>query len=302
MKKDSSDFFRSVQAHICLELERIDGVQKFSIEPWERTDKSGSKGGGGVTRILQNGSVFEQAGVNFSEVEGMLPAEMSFRLVGENQDCPFYATGVSLVIHPLSPLIPTTHANYRYLEVAGRAWFGGGGDLTPYYLFEEDAEHFHRTLKKICDLHDRSYYPAFKKECDQYFFLPHRGETRGVGGIFFDYIGRDDPRDLGEVFQWVKDCANGFLECYIPIVLRRKDSPYTQEQREFQLIRRGRYVEFNLLYDRGTLFGLRTGGRTESILMSLPPLVRWNPEYKIKPGSAEAKLLDTLRQPRSWVS
>lgn len=301
MRKDSADFFRTVQAHICLELERIDGSGKFNIDSWERTDKTGSHGGGGISRVLQNGTVIEQGGVNFSEVEGILPAEMSLRLVGENQDCPFYATGVSLVIHPLSPLIPTTHANYRYLEVAGRAWFGGGGDLTPYYLFEEDAEHFHRTLKKICDLHDRSYYPAFKKECDQYFYLPHRGETRGVGGIFFDYIGRDDPRDLGEVFEWVKDCANGFLECYLPIIQRRKDSAWTPEQREFQLMRRGRYVEFNLLYDRGTLFGLRTGGRTESILMSLPPLVRWDPAYKPKPGSPEAKLIETLRVSRDWI-
>ncbi len=301
MRTEAAAFFRLTQDAICRELERSDGRALFRTDKWERPDRFGAYGGGGITRVLQNGAVFEQAGVNFSEVEGTLPAEMCLGLVGEEKDSPFVACGVSLVIHPVSPLIPTTHANYRYLEVGERKWFGGGGDLTPYVLFEDDAAHFHSTLKRACDLHDRTFYPAFKKECDRYFYLPHRGETRGVGGIFFDYIGRDGKDDLGKTFAWVKECANNFVESYVPIVERRKGTAWSDEQKQFQLIRRGRYVEFNLVCDRGTLFGLKTGGRTESILMSLPPSVRWEYGYEPKPGSPEAKLLDVLRQPRDWA-
>ncbi len=295
-------FFRSLQSDIISGLERVDGRGRFGLDEWLRADSEVVKGGGGISRVLKNGAVFEQAGVNFSEVHGMLPAEMSEKLIGEARPAPFYATGTSLVIHPLSPLIPTTHANYRYLEVDGRSWFGGGGDLTPYYVFEEDARHFHTVLKAACDKHDAALYPKHKKACDEYFFLPHRGETRGVGGIFFDYVGKNGERSLCDIFAWVRDCGQSFLPSYVPIVERRKELRWTDEQRQFQLIRRGRYVEFNLLYDRGTLFGLKTGGRIESILMSLPPHVRWEYCYEPAPGSEEAKLISILKAPREWIA
>lgn len=301
MKQEAAAFFRRTQATICEALEALEPSARFESDTWERTDSGGGHGGGGLTRVLRGGSVFEQGGVSFSEVHGTLPADMCERLVGERRELPFFATGVSLVIHPVSPLAPTTHANYRYLEVDSLAWFGGGGDLTPYYLFTDDAVHFHRTLKQVCDEHDRSYYPRFKKECDEYFFLPHRGETRGVGGIFFDYLGRDGKTPLPQAFAFVKDLAASFPSSYVPIVERRSRERWTEPQKKFQLLRRGRYVEFNLLYDRGTLFGLRTGGRTESILMSLPPSVSWEYNFQAAPGSPEAALIETLRSPRDWV-
>lgn len=301
MKTRAADLFRETQSRICAALEELEPVSRFESDAWERPDSAGAHGGGGLSRILRGGKVFEQAGVNFSEVQGTLPADMCERLTGERKDLPFFATGVSLVIHPLSPMVPTTHANYRFLEVGERTWFGGGGDLTPYYLFEEDAAHFHRSLKTVCDTHDKCYYPRFKRECDEYFFLPHRGEARGIGGIFFDYLGRDADRPLTAFYPFVEELARNFPETYLPIVRRRMGLSWTDEQREFQLIRRGRYVEFNLLHDRGTLFGLRTGGRTESILMSLPPLVRWSYNFEPKPGTAEHELIQILRKPQSWA-
>jgi coproporphyrinogen III oxidase len=261
----------------------------------------GAEGGGGLTRVLRNGGVFEQAGVNFSEVYGTMSGELAAKLKMPAKDAPFYATGVSMVFHPYSPLVPTTHANFRYLEVGESAWLGGGMDLTPYYIFEEDAVEFHTVLKAVCDRHQSSFYPDFKKKCDQYFHLPHRGETRGIGGLFFDYLGKDGEPPLDSYQPFMDDIGTHFLEAYSPIVERRKKIPFSDHQKQFQLLRRGRYVEFNLVYDRGTLFGLKTGGRTESILMSLPPVVRWEYQDSFEMGVEEQKLLSTLQSPRDWV-
>jgi coproporphyrinogen III oxidase len=302
LRQRTSQLFTEIQTHICQRLEQLDGKAKFKSDTWQRTDKkAGDDGGGGVTRVLAEGAVFEKAGVNFSAVHGFMSADFAAKLGAAKEELPFFATGVSLVIHPRSPMVPTTHANWRYLELGDKCWFGGGSDLTPYYLDDSDAVHFHSVLKSICSKHDAEYYQRFKKWCDEYFFLPHRGETRGVGGIFFDYLGRDDKADLEKLFAFVKDLGFAFTEQYLPIVERRMSEPYTDAQRHFQLIRRGRYVEFNLLYDRGTHFGLQTGGRIESILMSLPPEVRWEYCPTVAPGSGEEYLLKTLQQPREWV-
>ncbi len=297
----AAEAFRAIQDKICRALEASDGSGRFQEDVWERPDVSGTHGGGGFSRVLAEGSVFEQAGVNFSEVHGTLPQEMTKRLTGQDEPAPFFATGVSLVIHPRSPLVPTTHANFRYLEVGTHQWVGGGMDLTPYYLFDEDAVHFHQQAKNVCDQFDTSYYTRFKKWCDEYFYLPHRGETRGIGGLFFDYLGKEHPEKLDDYFAFASALGQAFPECYIPIVERRKTASWTEKQREFQLLRRGRYVEFNLLYDRGTLFGLQTGGRTESILMSLPPLVRWQYNFVPREGTEEARLLAILKAPRDWL-
>jgi len=302
LSRQASELYQSVQTHICTALEIVDGGALFRSDEWKRTDGKGDAGGGGLTRILSGGKVFEKAGVNFSAVHGFMPKEFATKLgVTQTDDVPFFATGVSLVIHPYSPMVPTTHANWRYLELGDKAWFGGGSDLTPYYLFEEDAEHFHTTLKITCDKYNPSYYPKFKKGCDEYFYLPHRKETRGVGGIFYDYLGRDEKVDLDETLAFSKDLGFGFVEQYIPIVERRKGLPFTEKEKNFQLMRRGRYVEFNLLYDRGTHFGLQTGGRVESILMSLPAVVHWEYCPVITKGSPEAKLMEVLTHPREWV-
>jgi coproporphyrinogen III oxidase len=256
-----------------------------------------SGGGGGKSRVLENGRIFERAGVNTSAVSGVLSKSLAEKLQAEAKE--FYATGISVVLHPCSPVIPTVHMNLRYIELSnGEAWFGGGADLTPYYLFEDDAKHFHSILKSICDKHNREYYPRFKKWCDEYFFLKHRGEARGIGGIFFDYV----KDDLENFFLLVEDLGNGFLDAYLPIVERRKNEPYGEQERDWQLVRRGRYVEFNLLQDRGTLFGLETGGRTESILMSLPPAVKWVYNYEPPSASREEELLAVLRHPKEWAS
>jgi len=299
--------FSRVQSEICSALETLDGKEKFQADEWTREDLSGGHGGGGLTRVLRGGAVFEQAGVNFSEVRGNLPKELAEQMLGERgepAEPPFYATGVSLVIHPFSPLVPTVHANFRYLQVGSHEWFGGGTDLTPYVLFEDDARHFHQSLKTVCDRHDAQFYSRFKKWCDEYFYLPHRQEARGVGGVFFDYLGRESRGNAAEIeqyFKFVTEMAENWSASYQPIVERRKNSPWQEQQKNFQLLRRGRYVEFNLIYDRGTLFGLKTGGRTESILMSLPPEVRWAYNYKPAAGGAEEKLLSVLRSPQDWI-
>lgn len=303
MRERAQALFTKVQATICEGIERVDGKASFQRERWNRTDVRGSEGGGGETRIMADGAVFEKAGVNFSAVHGHMPADFAAKLGGPKEETPFFATGVSLVIHPRSPMVPTTHANWRFLELGTKSWFGGGSDLTPYYLFDEDAKHFHTVLHAVCSRHSPEYYPRFKKWCDEYFYLPHRQETRGIGGIFFDYLGRDDGADLEKIFPFVSDLGFAFCDQYLPVVERRKDLPFGEKEKTFQLQRRGRYVEFNLLYDRGTHFGLNTAGRTESILMSLPPLVRWDYNVTPEPGSTtpESRLIDVLKNPRTWI-
>jgi coproporphyrinogen III oxidase len=290
LRTRAAAYFRDLQDRICAALAELDGQAAFREDAWERPG-----GGGGRSRVLADGGLFEKAGVNFSEVAGQLSEEFAAQIPGEGRD--FTATGVSLVLHPRSPLVPTVHANFRFLTKGERQWFGGGADLTPYYPFREDVIHFHRTWKRVCTRHGPPVdYARFKKWCDDYFFLPHRGEPRGVGGIFFDYL----EGDLEGLFTFVRDCGDSFLDAYLPIARRRKEQPYTEHERAFQEFRRGRYVEFNLIYDRGTLFGLKTGGRTESILMSLPPAVRWLYDYRPEPGSREAELCEYLR-PRDWA-
>jgi coproporphyrinogen III oxidase len=296
LRERTSEFFRGLQHEICSTLERLDGSAGFREDLWEREG-----GGGGRTRVLERGALFEKAGVNFSEVYGSFPEVFASRLpIGDGLE--FFATGVSLVLHPLNPFIPTVHANFRYLERGSGGWFGGGSDLTPYYPFKEDVIHFHRTLEITCSLFDSSYYPRFKKWCDEYFFISHRNESRGVGGIFFDYLtGEGQAAGLESVFEFVQGVGISFLPAYVPIVERRLDHPYSERHRDFQLIRRGRYAEFNLVYDRGTHFGLETKGRIESILMSLPPIVRWTYDYKPEPGSEEARALDYFH-PQDWLN
>jgi coproporphyrinogen III oxidase len=284
-------YFAGLQERICTALEELDGDGRFREDLWERPG-----GGGGRTRVLTEGRLWEKAGVNFSAVFGQLPEAFAEQLPGQGRD--FTATGISLVLHPRNPFVPTVHANFRFLTKGDRAWFGGGADLTPYYPYREDVIHFHRVWKTVCQRHPPPVdYDRFKRWCDEYFYLPHRGEARGVGGIFFDYL----EGDWEKLFAFVRDAGNAFLEAYLPIARRRQHEPYGERERAFQLFRRGRYVEFNLLYDRGTLFGLKTSGRTESILMSLPPLVRWPYDYHPEPGSREAALYDYL-QPRDWAA
>lgn len=282
-------YLQDLQDRICTGLAQIDG-RTFQEDRWQREG-----GGGGRTRVLVDGNVFEKAGVNFSDVFGQFSEEFAAQVPGEGRD--FTAAGVSLVLHPRNPFVPTVHANFRFLTKGSKSWFGGGADLTPYYPFRDDVVHFHRTWKTACTRHPAPVdYPRFKKWCDEYFFLAHRGEARGIGGIFFDYL----EGDLEKLFAFVRDCGDSFLEAYLPIVRRRKDEPYSERERSFQEFRRGRYVEFNLIYDRGTLFGLKTGGRVESILMSLPPRVRWPYDYRPEPGSREAELYEYLK-PRDWA-
>ena len=293
------EYLLSLQDTICKEIEDSDGKQKFAEDDWQRP-----AGGGGRTRVLNNGAVFEQAGVNFSEVSGdnLPPSATASRpeLAGRS----FQAMGVSLVIHPHNPYVPTSHANVRFFiaEKAGEEpiwWFGGGYDLTPYYTFDEDVIHWHQTAKDACDPFGDKVYDDYKKWCDDYFFLKHRNEPRGVGGLFFDDLNQPD---FERCFGLLQRVGNSYTAAYLPIVERRKDLSYTEQQRDFQLYRRGRYVEFNLVYDRGTLFGLQSGGRTESILMSLPPLVKWRYNWKPEPGSAEARLYDYYLQPQDWLA
>jgi coproporphyrinogen III oxidase len=296
MAEDAAAYFLGLQGRICAALEAFERRKngaRFREDRWEHPS-----GGGGRTRVLLDGAVFEKAGVNFSLVRGEFSPELAASMPGDG--AAFQATGVSLVVHPRSPRVPTVHANFRFLTKGsgpGQAgWFGGGSDLTPYYFRREDVVHFHRVWKTVCQRHPVADYPRFKRWCDEYFFLPHRAEPRGVGGIFFDYL--QERHD--EVFAFVQDAGDHFLPAYAPIVERRIDEPYGDAERRWQLTRRGRYVEFNLLYDRGTTFGLKTGGRTESILMSLPPQVRWGYAESPAPATPEAELLEALH-PRDWA-
>lgn len=292
MRERCSEFVRKLQDTVSAGIEAIDG-KSFREDIWERPE-----GGGGRTRVLEGGNVFEKAGVNTAAVTGELSEDFAREIPGEGLD--FFATGISLVLHPASPMVPTVHANFRYVEKGGRSWFGGGADLTPYYIDEDDIRHFHSVWKAVCDRHDSADHARFKEWCDDYFFLSHRGEARGVGGIFFDYL-EGDKEKMEKIERFWRDAGEAFLESYIPIVQRRMNDSYGDREREFQELRRGRYVEFNLIYDRGTKFGLRTGGRTESILMSLPPTVRFQYDRRPEPGSPEALLVDVLRKPRDWI-
>ena len=287
--EEAAGFFKGLQNRIVNELEAVDGA-RFHEDLWERPG-----GGGGRTRVLQEGNVFEKAGVNFSLVFGRMNPEFSKQVPGDGDD--FKATGVSLVLHPRNPKIPTVHANFRFLEKGEKSWFGGGGDLTPFYPYTRDVVEFHKVWKAVCDRHPTvADHARMKKWCDEYFFLPHRQEARGVGGIFFDYLEATRP-----AWEFVRGAGDSFVPAYVPILKRRKDETYTEEEKEFQEYRRGRYVEFNLIYDRGTIFGLKTGGRTESILMSLPAKTRWWYDHKAATGSPEAALLEYLK-PRDWAS
>ncbi len=297
MKNKATEYFKELQSKLCYEVEKNDGEARFQTDSWEREG-----GGGGLTKVISQGRHFEKAGVNFSEVKGKLPKKMSKKLVGQDKELSFFATGVSMVFHPHSPLIPSTHANLRYLEVADKAWVGGGIDLTPYYIFEEDIIEYHQHLKTICERSNPEFYPKFKKACDQYFYLPHRKEARGVGGLFFDYLGKDDPESLNKYWEFSKNLGNNLLNSYWSNFQKRKDTKWTDAQKAFQKLRRGRYVEFNLLYDRGTLFGLETNGRLESIFMSMPPSVNWGYDVKFSEGSEEFKTIMTLSEVRDWVN
>lgn len=289
-------FVEALQIRIVKKLKALDGTISTQTDRWQR-----EKGGGGITCVMEDGEVFEKAGVNTSAVEGPLPERAARNLEVEIK--PFFATGLSLVIHPRSPYVPTVHANFRYFALGEDLfepedqWFGGGADLTPYYPYLEDAQHFHQVWKNVCGKHKAADYPAYKQQCDEYFYLPHREEARGVGGIFFDYL-RKQPE---ATFLFVRDAGRAFLRSYLPILKRRKNQSYGARERKYQRIRRGRYAEFNLVYDRGTRFGLETGGRTESILMSLPPNVNWRYNWQPEPDSPEAKA-QWFFQPRDWFS
>lgn len=300
MKNKFYAYIQTLQDKITAELETVDGQATFRQDLWERPE-----GGGGRTRVIENGAVFEKGGVNISAVHGSLPQAMqTYFKVG---DVDFFACGLSLVIHPKNPMVPTVHANWRYFEMYDKEgntvdqWFGGGQDLTPYYLFEEDARHFHQTCKSACDKHHPDFYSKFKKQCDAYFWNAHRNEARGLGGLFFDYCKASEDFMLDNWYDFVTEVGNSFLEAYVPIVEKRKNLEYTPENRNWQEIRRGRYVEFNLVHDKGTLFGLKTNGRIESILMSLPPHVQWVYDHHPEAGSEEEKLINILENPIDWI-
>jgi coproporphyrinogen III oxidase len=294
-------YIHDLQNRICAALETADGKARFVEDQWERPE-----GGGGKTRVIANGNVIEKGGVNTSVVFGEVTDAMRTQLKINGHS--WFACGLSLVIHPYNPFVPTVHCNYRMFELYNEAgevidrWFGGGTDLTPYYLFEEDARHFHQTYKNACDKFDESFYPAFKKTCDEYFVNWHRNkERRGIGGIFYDYQRPTAERDADWWLAFAQSCGDAFMEAYIPLVEKRKNTNFTPEQKHWQEIRRGRYTEFNLVHDRGTLFGLKTNGRIESILMSLPPTVRFEYNYQPVPGSEEDKLLQACLHPVDWV-
>ncbi len=290
-------YLRSLQQQICTTLEQADGKAGFSADAWTRPE-----GGGGESRVMSEGGVFEKAGVGFSEVHGDTLPPSATRARPELAGRGFRAMGVSVVIHPRNPYVPTSHANVRFFiaqapDAEPVWWFGGGFDLTPYYIFEEDVRHWHETARSACEPFGEAVYPRFKAWCDEYFFLPHRQETRGVGGLFFDDL---NEGGFDRCFALMRSVGDSYMPAYVPIVSRRYAMDYAEREREFQLYRRGRYAEFNLAFDRGTLFGLQSGGRTESILMSLPPLVRWGYDWHPVAGSREAELYEYLR-PRDWL-
>jgi coproporphyrinogen III oxidase len=301
VKQTWIDYINDLQNRICASLEQADGRAKFMEDAWERKE-----GGGGKTRVIANGNVFEKGGVNTSVVFGDVTKAMQVQLKIEGAR--WFACGLSLVLHPVNPFLPTVHCNYRMFELYDEnqelidRWFGGGTDLTPYYLFEEDAKHFHGVYKNVCDRFDPAFYPEFKQACDDYFVNTHRdNERRGIGGIFYDYRRASENHDTDFWMDFGKACGDAFTEAYLPIVEKRKDLSYTEGNKHWQEIRRGRYVEFNLVHDRGTLFGLKTNGRIESILMSLPPTVRFEYDYQPEEGSEESKLLEACLHPKNWV-
>ncbi|CAM3353603.1 oxygen-dependent coproporphyrinogen oxidase [Aequorivita lipolytica] len=301
MKEQFVAYIKNLQNEITSALEEIDGKAKFREDKWIREE-----GGGGQTRVIENGKVFEKGGVNISEVHGKLPESMQAYFGVKDAD--FFACGLSLVLHPKSPMVPTVHANWRYFEMYDSggnvvdSWFGGGQDLTPYYLFGEDAKHFHQVCKTACDKHNEEFYETYKKRCDEYFWNAHREEARGIGGLFFDYLKKTATMEMQDWYNFVTEIGDSFLDCYLPIVQKRKELPYTEENKTWQEIRRGRYVEFNLVHDKGTLFGLKTNGRIESILMSLPPVVQWKYYHQPEAGSEEEKLVEVLRNPKDWIN
>ncbi|TRZ45956.1 oxygen-dependent coproporphyrinogen oxidase [Robertkochia solimangrovi] len=300
MKEAFYTYIEKLQDRITSKLEAIDGKAKFQQDLWQRKE-----GGGGRTRVIENGNVFEKGGVNISAVHGPLPESMQNYFKVEDVD--FFACGLSLVIHPVNPMVPTVHANWRYFEMYDKQgtivdrWFGGGQDLTPYYLFEEDAKHFHQVCKNACDKHHPEFYRDYKQKCDDYFWNTHREEARGVGGLFFDYCREKHGFSIDNWYDFITEIGDSFLEAYVPIVEKRMQLPYTPAQRTWQEIRRGRYVEFNLVHDKGTLFGLKTNGRIESILMSLPPHVQWVYDHHPEKDSEEEKLINVLKHPIDWV-
>lgn len=298
-----ASWLKELQSSICQSLEGADGLAKFSVEPWQRPE-----GGGGITRVIQNGNVIEKGGVNFSAVHGPVPAfllsekEHSVTSSLPQEKHTFFATGVSIVLHPKNPMVPIIHMNIRYFEMStGVYWLGGGIDLTPHYVNENDATFFHAELKKVCDKHNKTYYAKFKKWADDYFFIPHRNETRGIGGIFFDRLTGDREMSFEKNIAFWKEVGQSFAGIYTELIKRNKDLPYSETQKQWQLIRRGRYAEFNLVYDKGTKFGLETNGRIESILMSLPPLASWQYNFTPQPGSAEEKTISLLKKGIDWA-
>jgi coproporphyrinogen III oxidase len=305
-KEQIRDWFKALQADICEQLEKADGGGHFISDVWDRPG-----GGGGISRVLTAGKVIEKGGVNFSEVWGRTP-EATLKLLNfpaEEEHPDFFATGVSIVLHPSNPMVPIIHMNVRYFELqrTGQAhtetwWFGGGIDLTPHYVNEDDAKYFHGELKRTCDQHHPSYYPQFKNWADDYFFIRHRNETRGIGGIFFDYLKADQGFDKLSRFDFVKGVGSTFAPLYIRLMKKNDGLPFGEKEKRWQYLRRGRYVEFNLVWDRGTKFGLETDGRVESILMSLPPQANWVYNQQPVEGSAEAKTLSFLRKGIEWVS
>ncbi|MDI9873187.1 oxygen-dependent coproporphyrinogen oxidase [Flectobacillus rivi] len=295
-KEEIKLYFEGLQDQICAALEQADGAAKFHEDLWIR-----EAGGGGRSRVIQKGNVIEKGGVMFSAVWGDLHEKM-LASMGLKEKVDFFATGVSIVIHPQSPKVPIIHMNVRYFEMSnGVFWFGGGIDLTPHYIVDEDAQWFHQQLKDACDKHNVEYYPKFRTWADDYFFNTHRNETRGIGGIFFDYQKVDETRDKNQLFEFVKSIGEAFAPIYTYYMNKNKDIPYTEREKEFQALRRGRYVEFNLVHDRGTKFGLETNGRTESILMSMPPMAQWVYNYQAEEGSEEERTLSLLKKGIEWV-
>lgn len=300
MKDQFYKHIENLQDSITSKIEEVDGLAKFEEDIWQRQE-----GGGGRTRVIENGAIFEKGGVNISAVHGELPEVL--RKQFNVDEGTFFACGLSLVLHPINPMIPTVHANWRYFEMYDTTgemvtqWFGGGQDLTPYYLFDEDAIHFHTVCKNVCDSYSPDFYSTFKKNCDDYFWNTHREEARGLGGLFFDYLKATNSFTILDRYNFVTAVGASFLESYLPIVQKRKDIPFTISQKDWQEIRRGRYVEFNLVHDRGTLFGLKTNGRIESILMSLPPVVQWKYNHHPEKESEEERLIAVLTNPKEWV-